>query len=668
MTTNDGYATGRRRADSFLGIHFDFHARDTGTAVGAHFDRGVVERIIERVRPDYIQCDCKGHHGVSSYPTAVGYPAPGLVGDPLRIWREVTAEHGVALYVHFSGVFDEKAVEMHPEWALVDASGEVDARLTSVFGDYVDAYMVPQLKELVDVYHVDGMWVDGDCWSTERDYGAAAAEAFSAATGGTELPRRPTDGGYEEFSRFCRQAFLRYLRHYLDVLHAHEPAVQMASNWAFSSFMPEEVSAPVDFLSGDAFNDCPARLEARCLAAQGRPWDLMTWSFAGRFELHGPPPTISVKSVAQLQQEAAMIIAHGGGYQSVSNQKLDGSVIEWQLEVMQAVGRFCRQREALCHQATMVAQVGLLYSATAHYRASASLFKSVGELGALIGVLNCLLDSQHVVNIVLEHQVHDLLDRYPVVVVPEWDELPGAVVDALLGYVEAGGRLVVVGARALRPFEAALDLTPESEIEEAAAFWVESRGWLAGCRRPRRRYRVGGRAQAFGRVFEQNDNSGQAAPAGAIAQLGAGTIAGLFFDIGQGYLEGSTSTLRSLLGSLVDTVFPDQLVQVSGSGFVEVVAGLKDGKLVVHLINTAGDRDNPRVAVFDEIPPIGPLEVKVRLPEAPGPVRLEPEGSTPQHSFADGVLRVVVERVDIHAMVVIGTALPRVPERRTEGG
>ena len=84
-----------RRADSFLGIHFDFHAGKDCTSVGKRTTPEMVRLVIDKVRPDYIQIDCKGHPGYSSYPTKVGNPAPGFVGDPLRIWRDVTRQRGM---------------------------------------------------------------------------------------------------------------------------------------------------------------------------------------------------------------------------------------------------------------------------------------------------------------------------------------------------------------------------------------------------------------------------------------------------------------------------------------------------------------------------------------------------------------------------------------------
>lgn len=98
-------APGRlRRADSFLGVHLDFHAQATDHHIGQNTTPEMVHAILDMIQPDYIQIDCKGHPGYSSYPTKVGNHAGSFVGDPLRVWREVTAQRGVALYMHYSGI------------------------------------------------------------------------------------------------------------------------------------------------------------------------------------------------------------------------------------------------------------------------------------------------------------------------------------------------------------------------------------------------------------------------------------------------------------------------------------------------------------------------------------------------------------------------------------
>lgn len=86
-----------KRSESFLGVHFDFHAGDDCTEVGRNVKQEMVAYILDTVKPHYGLCDCKRHPDRSSYPTKVGNQAPGFVVDPLRIWRQVTAERGVAL-------------------------------------------------------------------------------------------------------------------------------------------------------------------------------------------------------------------------------------------------------------------------------------------------------------------------------------------------------------------------------------------------------------------------------------------------------------------------------------------------------------------------------------------------------------------------------------------
>ena len=173
-----------KRADSFLGIHFDFHAGEDCTEIGKNTTPAMIENIIDLVRPDYLQIDCKGHPGVSSYPTKVGNPAPGFVGDPLRVWREVTARRGVALYMHYSGVWDSHAVAEHPGLGRGQRGRQTQRpSATSLFGPYADQLLIPQLRELAGDYGVDGVWVDGECWASVPDYGEAALRAFRAGHG-----------------------------------------------------------------------------------------------------------------------------------------------------------------------------------------------------------------------------------------------------------------------------------------------------------------------------------------------------------------------------------------------------------------------------------------------------------------------------------------------------
>ena len=71
----------KKRSESFFGLHFDFHAHKDQVNIGSFCDYETIDKLIEEVKPDYIQCDTKGHVGISSYPTKVGTQANEMKGD-----------------------------------------------------------------------------------------------------------------------------------------------------------------------------------------------------------------------------------------------------------------------------------------------------------------------------------------------------------------------------------------------------------------------------------------------------------------------------------------------------------------------------------------------------------------------------------------------------------
>lgn len=104
-------------SECFFGLHFDFHATADNEPIGGRPFAKDLARLLREVTPDYVQCDCKGHPGIASYPTEVGTPAPVFEDDALRVWREETSKAGVGLFMHFSGVWDTAALAKHPECA-----------------------------------------------------------------------------------------------------------------------------------------------------------------------------------------------------------------------------------------------------------------------------------------------------------------------------------------------------------------------------------------------------------------------------------------------------------------------------------------------------------------------------------------------------------------------
>ena len=586
-----------RRNQSFLGIHFDFHAGSDCTEIGKNTTPEMIHTIINMVQPDYIQTDCKGHNGYTSYPTKAGHPAPGFVGDPLRIWRDVTAQRGVALYMHYSGVWDNRAIELHPEWAVIRADGTRDKEKTSVFGTYVDQLLVPQLKELAGEYGVDGVWVDGECWATISDYGERAVRLFKETTGINDIPKSAADPHWYEWMQFHREGFRKYLRHYVAAVRTAYPDFQICSNWAFTHHMAEPVSVALDFLSGDySPNDSvnSARFAGRYLAWQGIPWDLMAWSFS-----YNPFPR-EQKPAVQLKREAAIVLALGGGFQAYYTQNRDGSVRLDELKEMAEVAKFARERQPYCHHSVQIPQVALLLSTSDYQRSAQSLFPQYK--GHSQGVLQCLLESQHSVDLVSEETLAPDMSRFPLIVVPEWQRISPAFCIDLVEYAKNGGSLLVIGK--------------ETSEQFATLTGVSLQG------------------------------SGQ-----IIRSLGKGKIGFLPIAVGAEYEKNGSEAIRKQVDTIVRSLFPNPLVEVSGSSWVDVSVSKLNGNRMIHLVNTSGNHKG--AGIIRSIDPVGPLQVSIRCNQKPLKITLQPLGKSCDFSYANGKAHVKVDAVDIYDILVI---------------
>ena len=586
-----------RRDQSFLGIHFDFHAGSDCNEVGKNTTPEMVQTIIDRVQPDYIQTDCKGHAGYTSYPTKVGNRAPGFVGDPLRIWRDVTARNGIALYMHYSGVWDTRAIELHPEWAAIHADGTRDKEKTSVFGTYVDQLLVPQLKELAGDYNVDGVWVDGECWATIPDYGERALRLFRESTGISDIPKSAADPHWYEWMQFNREGFRKYLRHYVASVRSEYPDFQICSNWAFTHHMPEPVSVALDFLSGDyspnnSVNS--ARFAGRYLAFQGIPWDLMAWSFS-----YNPFPR-EQKPAVQLKREAAIILALGGGFQAYFTQNRDGSVRLDEMQVMEEVAKFARARQPWCHHSVQIPQVALLLSTSDYQHNAGSLFPQYK--GQSQGVLQCLLESQYSVDLVSEEILAPDMSRFPIIVIPEWKNISPVFCADLVEYAKGGGSLLVIG-------------------QETSEYFATL---------------VGVQIQGSGFVSKS---------------LGKGKIGFLPLAIGAEYEESGNAKLREQLNTAVHTLFPNPLVEISGSPWIDVSISQLKGKQLVHLVNTSGDHKG--AGIIQSIEPVGPIQLSIRCDSKPAKITLQPEEKTCDFIYTDGKAQVIVDKVNIYEILVI---------------
>ena len=637
-----------RREESFFGVHFDLHAQEDIMDAGRSLTNEMVDTFLKKVRPDFIQIDCKGHPGISSYPTKFGYPVKGFQKDPLKLWREITEKNNVGLYMHYSGVWDAKAAKEHPNWAMTKASGEKNTQKMSFLSPYLDSILIPQLKELSSAYNVDGAWIDGDCWAVEADYSEATIQMWKQKTGYIEVPRKKEDPNYQGYLEFTRSLFREYMAKYVIAIHAFNPQFQITSNWAYSSLMPEKVENKVDYLSGDVTPQdgvFRSAFEARALAPQGKPWDLMAWGFSW----NGDKMPMTTKSVVQLQQEAAEIIAMGGGIQFYFQQNRDLSLKPWLANTLSELAKFCRERQPYCHKAKAIPQIAVFFPTSDYQKSSASPYR--GVFGKLPATLYALLDNQLPTEVLMEHHLLSKTKQYPLIVIPECKSIEPALLLELKAYVRDGGKLLIIGSETAKLFSTELGLLTANKSEEKIAF-IASANRLGSIRSPILEVKLEQNSKILSNFYNTNDFVDKSnIIASSVRNVGKGAIAAIYFDAGTTYAEHKSPAIRDFIGEAIGKLSPTLMVEVSGSHLVHLALNKLNEKTYINLINVAGEHTNKAAIAYDQVPPLTDLTVKIK--GKPSKITLQPEGKDLPFNFANGKSSFVVPRLDVHSIVEV---------------
>ena len=641
----------KKRCESFLGIHFDFHAMP-GQTVAEEIRPDLIARLLDEAKPDFVQCDTKGHAGLSSYPTDIGNRADVIKNDPLAMWRRLTEEREIALYAHHSGLYDIKIAEQHPDWAVVDAEGTVSREFLSPFSPYADEVLIPQIKEMYDKYHIDGVWVDGECWGLYLDYGKYASDAYLKETG--KVPARIGEDGYDEYREFCREGFRRYVKRYVTALKEYAPDFEVTSNWFYSAYMPEPVSTEVDFLSGDY--SCAnavesARFHTRCLEARDMTWDLMMW---GQNAIPCSWSTVnrSTKETKQYCQEAAGTIAHGGAFQFFNIIYHYGGVIqEWAIPTWVEVAKFCREREDACFGAKVVPEIAVLLTEAKNNPASKGLYTlAYPELASLRGWVNMLQDSGMNTSVVYEYQLSKKLSDIPVLIVSSAEKLKDESIALIADYIKGGGR-VIVDRKNLGLFEKISSVTATETKNRV--IYLDGGEALAAAQTDFATI-SGDDSIECAKAYGMNIYDG-GYTAALKTKIGDGELISLAVDLGNVYAANQSSAIRSFAKGLLNSIGFEPTVKVTSeaSDYIEVVLTRKDSKLCVNLLNTAGPHAVSAVRSYGQIPPLYNIDVQIKYDKKPNSVIAVPSTHNIEWKYENGQINLKLEKLDIHTCIVI---------------
>jgi len=657
----------KKRKDSFWGLHSDFHALPEYGTLGKTLSEEEIREICQLLRPDYWQIDSKGHYGWASYPSGLGNAMPTAC-DTLGIWRSATRAEDVAMFVHYSGVIDNKYCHEHPDQAVNPEADDGNSYLSvRPNGSYADDLLIPQISEMAERYGIDGAWVDGDCWGVQVDTDPATLAAFERETGidlKGKLPLHPEDAYYLEYREYQRELFRRYLHHYISTLHGKYPSLQITSNWMYSDHAPEKITVPVDFLSGDLNPwNCVnwARYAGRAMAQQNMPWDLMAWGMRsatiGKVDyLHKHP--------IQLMQEAAAVISLGGGFQVDILQHTDSAPHAEDLRKLVPLADFMKAREAFCKHGRIRHEAALLLSHYDRMQEPGPVYGR-GNVPPKLGLTALLCDIGLSLEIITEHNLNDHYQDFALLIVPEIEQaLAPETVAELLAYSENGGSLLLVGTKTCRIFaEAGAPFTvtkvvdrdvltvkkicTANEPDEQRYFTLDDK-CFGGVLHPIEIVPAGCADVVASTCY---DTRGMRHPYAVVMDYGKGKIAAIGGNIGTHYHNESQYLHRTLMKELCKKLYTPAAELLGATGLVELTCLEKDGKLMLQLTNMNGSHANSSCATDDQIPPALDIRLSVSCEKKPSALLLQPEGKPLAFTWQDGRVFFHVDRLDIHAVI-----------------
>lgn len=643
--------------NGFFGIHFDLHPNARDTELGKETTPEQIRDFLLKVKPDFVQYDCKGHPGYTGYPTKVGSPSPGIVQDALRLWRDVTKELGIPLSIHYSGVWDSRAIELNPDWGRRKPDGSIDPNNTCRTSDYDAKLMIPQLIEVIKEYDIDGIWVDGENWASFPCWCDRCKKKFTETTGISDIPTKKGDPYWEEWLAFHRSLFTEHVKKVVEEVHKAKPTCMVCSNWLYTMRQPEPISVDVDYLSGDfspSFGAKEASFEARFLASRGKPWDLMAWSF-----LHSSTIGKIMKTVPHLCQELSVVMAQGGSVFIYDNPKRSGRLVDWHTPLLSAVGEFCKARKEWCFKSETIPQVAVLHSETTFYKENEPLYGKHGVvLQPVEGAVSILLELGYSVDILNEDSLSKVIDKYPLVVIPERKFLSDGFIAKMKNYVENGGNLILSGEFIAHNFGNWLNITAEKEMK---------RGWLPlpdGSS-----VTTGGEYQCISindakvvasllRGEEPNRDFTQY-PAVTLHEVGNGkvlAIHGPFFKL---YSTNPVPQYRVVLDYCISELTTERLARRLDPWYIEFSLRKKGNRILLNLVNRGvSGYLSPERHMVEDVPVV--KNIVVELPRI-----IIPEGSqiskaylapelTPIEVIAQGAkFRIIIPQVYIYEIGVL---------------
>lgn len=695
-------------------MHIDLHCPEFWAEALTKFDVHEMLALLEGAGANAAGFPAVCSYGNAYYPTRIGHPHRGLSGDPLGEFIEGSHKRRIKVYGYINAVLNYNAGRENPDWTMKDSAGNpiYVGRIPPVPGlflcpnsPYRDEYFYPILREIIAGYPVDGMFLDRGSISAFGEgflcYCRYCREGFRAEFG-VDPPVSAAEPFWREFVGWRQGVVGEFLFGARRVIRGIRPDAAVIFNGGFDVLL--EPTAEPGRLPDMMHFDCGTHplvlgLRARYWSGFGVPYMVHITRWHDYWQDWG-----TLKSADCLSQEASVLLA-GGGIPSLADHPYpDGSLSPAVYETAKMVFDFVREREAYCVGTESVPHLAVLRSAATYGAALAragdpkALSQSIrpGEIEGntevvfhhtktVQGAHKCLAQAGVHFDLLNEKFLLPRIADYGIVLLPNQAALDRDTVDALLGYVRAGGSIVATGVTSL------MDASGQSlgNFALAEAFGVGYRGrscypngfldlrslqlaeglpnLLVGVKKVFSEVELCGAEELARLIVPPNAPSparffhsgvppqkDSGFPAVTLNRYGKGIAVYVAAPVFADYWDTNFPDLRRLIKNMLRLAAGGRLpLELDGPSQVEATVRQSGGRTLVHLVN---NYEEPRLSgprAVETVLPVHGISFSLQLREKPTRVTIIPGGQDVAWDWQQSEINIRIEKLAIHSIIVV---------------
>lgn len=658
-------------------VHMDFHMHKDWKGVLNDFDPAQIADNLKRAKVQVVKAFAKCMHGNSYYNTKVGHRHPAMKEDFLAAMIRECHAHDIGVIAHYSS-HDGGAWSGGPRWPEEWVSRPAQAAEISVNSPdfpfcgycanspFTEEIVLPQMRELAEGYDLDGIFIDGANILFSEEGGCVCEfcrRKFKEQFGIELTPDLIKENTL--YNQFVIESTKKFLADCTSVVKKIRPDMLFCANGCGNAKHPPQWIENMDFGVAEGPTYEPRGFDEITLQVHygrtlGKPFEIVpirninSW---GDFTLRPP---------ATLKYEFSVIMANGGVISCGDCLDPKGKVDEAVYDVIGEVFTFMSKRDPFCIGAKSVKDIAVLKKQPAY-----NVF--INE--SVRGTLKALEECHWQYDIIDELTLVSGLNEYRTLIVTLDITLTEEEAAAIDAFVTAGGNLICLrsGAQELgetlgvrfvgsvdqyemgyiRPDVRIAKGCPDIPLKVQGTFYqvepMENTEILAHWQYPKDGNAPGDYADT---------------PAITIHNSGKGKTVYVAAPLMQSMWIKKHVWLKYILDNCLDLLISDRpyyLENVPSTVLTNLTT--KNNELMLHLINFHAQRDGwlrNSTMVVEEIPPLFNIKVKIKTPNKPHRVSLEPLGEELSFTYKNGYAETLVPKLEIYDIVRVKLPAARV--------